>query len=160
MGKRSDDDLVGNLQRERLQSAMGKCVDPEKPSRPGMGGERSERRAGDQEGQAAADRKGGKSSLYYIFHFARPSLCGRGDRRCCWILVAGLLILPFLFYLFTAIGRTHVSSHFDIPRPKGFSFVIDGGPTMSRPPPKTLLIRCKNPSIPHCSRFAAPDLLL
>ncbi|WOK96760.1 hypothetical protein Cni_G05467 [Canna indica] len=61
---------------------------------------------------------------------SRPPLCGGGDRR--WILAAGLLILPFLFYLFAAAGRAHVSSHFDAPRPKGFGLVIDAGPAMSR----------------------------
>ncbi|RWW69752.1 hypothetical protein BHE74_00022615 [Ensete ventricosum] len=60
----------------------------------------------------------------------RTTPCGGGDRR--WILSAGLLILPFLFYLFAAAGRAHLSSHFDAPRPKGFGLVIDAGPSGSR----------------------------
>ncbi|CAL9150676.1 probable apyrase 6 [Musa acuminata AAA Group] len=60
----------------------------------------------------------------------RTPLCGGGDRR--WILSAGLLILPFLFYLFAAAGRAHLSSHFDAPRPKGFGLVIDAGSSGSR----------------------------
>ncbi|URE15293.1 GDA1/CD39 (nucleoside phosphatase) family [Musa troglodytarum] len=60
----------------------------------------------------------------------RTPPCGGGDRR--WILSAGLLILPFLFYLFVAAGRAHLSSHFDAPRPKGFGLVIDAGSSGSR----------------------------
>ncbi|KAG6495413.1 probable apyrase 6 [Zingiber officinale] len=78
-----------------------------------------------------------RTQLHPRLYYSAPSSVasrslplGGGGRR--WILAAGLLILPFLFYLLAAAGRTHVSAHFDAPRPRGFGLVIGASSAGSR----------------------------
>ncbi|XP_010922903.1 probable apyrase 6 isoform X2 [Elaeis guineensis] len=77
-----------------------------------------------------------RTQLHPRMHYAappaslRPPSPSRSER--CWLLAAGLLILPFLFYLFAVARRAHTSARFDGPRPKGFGLVIDAGPAGSR----------------------------
>ncbi|KAI3926856.1 hypothetical protein MKX01_032771 [Papaver californicum] len=54
------------------------------------------------------------------------------SREKWWTVGAILLIIPFLFYLFTFAKGIHQSSKFDETKPKGFGIVIDAGNTVSR----------------------------
>ncbi|RZC83320.1 hypothetical protein C5167_046106 [Papaver somniferum] len=54
------------------------------------------------------------------------------SREKWWTVGAILLIIPFLFYLFTIAKGIHQSSKFDESKPKGFGIIIDAGNTGSR----------------------------
>ncbi|KAI3917040.1 hypothetical protein MKX01_003489 [Papaver californicum] len=54
------------------------------------------------------------------------------SRERWWTVGAILLIIPFLFYLFTIAKGIHQSSKFDESKPKGFGVIIDAGNTGSR----------------------------
>ncbi|XP_077248923.1 putative apyrase 6 [Tasmannia lanceolata] len=62
----------------------------------------------------------------------KPSTSSSQTREKWWILAAGLLIIPFLLYLFAIARGIHHSSKFRESKPKGFGIIIHAGTTGSR----------------------------
>nr|DAD29211.1 TPA_asm: hypothetical protein HUJ06_030679 [Nelumbo nucifera] len=69
--------------------------------------------------------------MHSFSSFASPNPKPSQPRDRWWVLLAAVLIVPFLFYLFAIARGIHKSSKFDEWRPKGFGVIINAGSTGS-----------------------------